>query len=106
MSKEEDAKLSAQLSIILEYLNDLNERMFRLEKKELSNTIVDTNNYSSKIPQTREKSLLEVGEKVEEERETLQNSEDIIKEKIRKVVDQILEYSKNIDYIQSGIRRS
>jgi len=90
-----------KISILIELVASLNDRLEKLEKqvyrnRELSNTVVDTENYF-KIPQGRSPSL--GGEKIEEE--TIPNTEDVIKEKVRKAVDQILEYSKGIDYIQN-----
>jgi hypothetical protein len=91
-----------KISILIELVASLNDRLTKLEEKVNGNSlskIIDTENYS-KISQPRSPSLGSIGEKVDEE-ETLSNTEDIIKEKIRKAVDHIIAYSKEVPYIMN-----
>jgi len=103
MSKEENSsEESIRLELLAEIISKLTSMEKRLDKLENGNGLsieVDTN-YSSKIPQSRSPSLGSIGEKVDEE-ETLSNTEDIIKEKIRKAVDHIIAYSKEVPYIMN-----
>jgi len=95
---------NAQLSILIEYLADLSSRLSKLEAiiskdSSLSKTI-DTNNYS-KIPQPRSPSMSEIGEEKIDEKETLSNTEDELKNKIRKATEMILTYAKEVPYIMN-----
>ena len=94
MAKEEE--LSGQLSIILEYLASLSDRISKLEKKELSNSIeVDTEG-NREVEHRRSPSLSNIGLKVEEG--NLENSgEDRIKQIIKHCSEVILQSAP--DYI-------